>query len=72
MREAHPMTHVEALDLQWRPEHLIVLGGGYAGLELGRALRRLGGRVTLITRDSRLASNEDADVSEGISAFVSR
>ncbi len=66
LREAKPMTHIEALDLQRRPDHLIVLGGGYVGLELGQALRRLGSRVTLITRDSQLASNEDADVSQAI------
>ena len=66
LREARPMTHIEALDLQRSPEHLIVLGGGYVGLELGQALRRLGSRVTLIDRGSRLASNEDADVSQAI------
>jgi len=66
LREAKPMTHIEALDLQRRPEHLIVLGGGYVGLELGQALRRLGSRVTVIDRRPQLASNEDADVSEAI------
>ena len=66
LREAKPMTHVEALDLQRRPDHLIVLGGGYVGLELAQAMRRLGSRVTLITRDSQLASNEDADVAQAI------
>jgi len=66
LREAKPMTHIEALDLQRRPDHLIVLGGGYVGLELGQALRRLGSRVTLIERASRLVSNEDADVAEAI------
>jgi pyruvate/2-oxoglutarate dehydrogenase complex dihydrolipoamide dehydrogenase (E3) component len=66
LREAKPMTHIEALDLRRRPDHLIVLGGGYVGLELGQALRRLGIRVTLIARDSRLASSEDADVSQAI------
>jgi pyruvate/2-oxoglutarate dehydrogenase complex dihydrolipoamide dehydrogenase (E3) component len=66
LREAKPMTHIEALDLQRRPGHLIVLGGGYAGLELGQALRRLGSRVTLIERGSQLASNEDADVAQAI------
>ena len=64
--EARPMTHIEALDLQRRPEHLIVLGGGYVGLELGQALRRLGSRVTLISRNTQLASNEDVDVSEAV------
>lgn len=66
LREAKPMTHIEALDLQRAPEHLIVLGGGYVGLELGQALRRLGSRVTLISRDAQLASREDADVSSAV------
>jgi len=66
LREAKPLTHIEALDLQWRPDHLIVLGGGHVGLELSQAMRRLGSRVTLISRDSQLAANEDADVSQAI------
>jgi pyruvate/2-oxoglutarate dehydrogenase complex dihydrolipoamide dehydrogenase (E3) component len=66
LREAKPMTHIEALDLRRRPGHLIVLGGGYAGLELSQALRRLGSRVTLIERSSQVASNEDVDVSQAI------
>jgi len=66
LREAKPMTHIEALDLQRRPDHLIVLGGGYVGLELGQALRRLGSRVTLIDRGSQLVSNEDPDIAEAI------
>src|SRR3984885_2755744 len=66
LRESRPMTHIEALDLQRLPEHLIVLGGGYVGLELSQALRRLGSRVTLIERGSQLVSNEDADVSQAI------
>jgi len=57
--ESQPMTHVEALDLQRRPEHLIVLGAGYVGLELSQALRRLGSRVTLIARGSQIARDED-------------
>jgi len=60
------MTHVEALDLRRLPEHLIVLGGGYVGLELGQAMRRLGSRVMLIDRGPQLASREDPDVSEAI------
>src|SRR4030081_534872 len=44
---ARPMSHVELLDLDRLPEHLIVLGGGYVGLELAHALRRLGGRVAV-------------------------
>jgi pyruvate/2-oxoglutarate dehydrogenase complex dihydrolipoamide dehydrogenase (E3) component len=66
LRQAAPMTHIEALDLQRSPEHLIVLGGGYVALELGQALRRLGSRVTLITRDSQLASSEDPEISQAV------
>ncbi len=66
LRESRPMTHIEALDLQRCPEHLIVLGAGYVGLELGQALRRLGSRVTLVARGSQLATNEDPDVAQAI------
>ena len=66
LRDAKPMTHVEALDLQRVPEHLIVLGGGYVGLELGQAMRRFGSRVTLIERGPQLASHEDPDIAQAI------
>jgi pyruvate/2-oxoglutarate dehydrogenase complex dihydrolipoamide dehydrogenase (E3) component len=66
LREARPMTHIEALDLQRLPGHLIVLGGGYVGLELGQALRRLGSRVTVIARGPQLAGNEDSDVAQAV------
>jgi pyruvate/2-oxoglutarate dehydrogenase complex dihydrolipoamide dehydrogenase (E3) component len=69
LRESQPMTHIEALDLQRSPEHLIVLGGGYVGLELSQALRRLGSRVTVIERGPQIASSEDADVAEAILAL---
>ena len=59
---AQPMTHVEALDLDRLPEHLIVLGGGFVSLELAQALRRFGSRVTVIERGPQIASQEDPDV----------
>src|SRR5262245_21496300 len=59
---AHPMTHIEALDLDRLPEHLIVIGGGYTGLELAQALRRFGSRVTVIEEGARLAGREDPDI----------
>jgi pyruvate/2-oxoglutarate dehydrogenase complex dihydrolipoamide dehydrogenase (E3) component len=63
---ANPMTHVEALDLDRLPRHLIVIGGGYIGLELAQAVRRFGSEVTVIERGAQLAEREDADVSAAI------
>jgi len=62
LAEANPMTHVEALDLDRLTEHLIVLGGGYVGLELSQAIRRFGSRVTVIEAGPQLAGREDPDV----------
>jgi pyruvate/2-oxoglutarate dehydrogenase complex dihydrolipoamide dehydrogenase (E3) component len=59
---ARPMTHVEALDLDRLPEHLIILGGGFVSLELAQAMRRFGSRVTVIERGPQIASQEDPDV----------
>ena len=63
---SQPMTHVEALDLDHLPDHLIVLGAGYVGLELAQAMRRFGARVTVIERGAQLASQEDADVGRAL------
>jgi pyruvate/2-oxoglutarate dehydrogenase complex dihydrolipoamide dehydrogenase (E3) component len=59
---ANPMTHIEALDLERLPDHLIVIGGGYVGLELSQAMRRFGSGVTIIEQGPQLASREDSDV----------
>lgn len=64
LADARPLTHVEALDLDRLPDHLIVLGGGYVGLELAQAYRRFGSRVTVVEHGARLASREDPDISE--------
>ena len=66
LRDAQPLTHIEALDLDRLPGHLIVLGGGYVGLELGQAYRRFGSRVTVVEHGSRLVGREDPDVSEEV------
>jgi pyruvate/2-oxoglutarate dehydrogenase complex dihydrolipoamide dehydrogenase (E3) component len=63
---AQPMTHVEALDLDRVPEHLIVLGGGYVGLELSQAIRRFGSQVTVIEAAPQLANREDPDVGAAV------
>lgn len=66
LAEANPLTHVELLELDIVPEHLLILGGGYVGLEFAQAMRRFGSRVTVIERNPRLAHREDSDVSEAI------
>jgi pyruvate/2-oxoglutarate dehydrogenase complex dihydrolipoamide dehydrogenase (E3) component len=63
---SQPLTHVEALDLERLPDHLIVLGGGYVGLELAQAMRRFGARVTVIEKGAQLASREDADIGSAL------
>ena len=66
LRDANPLTPIEALELDRIPDHLIVLGGGYIGLELSQAMRRFGSRVTVIQRGGQIASREDSDVGEAL------
>ena len=66
LAESKPMTHIEALELDHIPEHLLVLGGGYVGLELAQGLRRFGSRVTVIDHNDRLTHKEDEDVSQAL------
>jgi pyruvate/2-oxoglutarate dehydrogenase complex dihydrolipoamide dehydrogenase (E3) component len=66
LAEARPLTHIEALELDYLPAHLIVIGGGYAGLELSQAYRRFGSKVTIIESGPQVMSREDADASQEI------
>jgi pyruvate/2-oxoglutarate dehydrogenase complex dihydrolipoamide dehydrogenase (E3) component len=61
---ARPLTHVEALELDYLPPHLVVIGGGYVGLEMAQAYRRFGSDVTIIEPGPRLMGREDVDVSQ--------
>src|SRR6516164_4086244 len=61
---AQPLTHIEALELDYLPQHLIVIGGGYSGLELAQAFRRFGSEVTLIEAGPQLLAREDIDVAQ--------
>jgi pyruvate/2-oxoglutarate dehydrogenase complex dihydrolipoamide dehydrogenase (E3) component len=67
---ADPLTNVEALELDSLPAHLIVLGGGYVGLEMAQAYRRFGSRVTIIEHGPQLAGREDSDVAEAVQHFL--
>jgi pyruvate/2-oxoglutarate dehydrogenase complex dihydrolipoamide dehydrogenase (E3) component len=69
MFEAQPLTHVEALELDRVPHHLIVIGGGYVGIELSQAMRRFGANVTIVDRHDRLLHREDDDVAEALAGL---
>ena len=69
LADAEPLTHVSALELGRLPQHLIVLGGGYVGVELAQAFRRFGSKVTVLEHGAQLLSREDPDVAEAVRAM---
>ena len=58
------------MELDTVPEHLLVLGGGYVGLEFGQMFRRFGSRVTIAQSGSQLLAREDSDVAEEVAAIL--
>jgi len=70
LQASRPLTHVEALELDYLPAHLIVLGGGYVGLEMAQAYRRFGSRVTVIETGPQLMNREDPDVANEVQRIL--
>lgn len=66
LHESLPLTHVETLELGQLPAHLIVMGGGYVGVEFAQAFRRFGSEVTIVQRGKQLLAREDPDVAEAL------
>ena len=64
------LTNSSMMDVDFLPEHLIVIGGSYIGLEFGQMYRRFGSRVTVVQRGGRLVAREDEDVSEAIKEII--
>jgi pyruvate/2-oxoglutarate dehydrogenase complex dihydrolipoamide dehydrogenase (E3) component len=64
------LTNTSILQLDTLPEHLVVVGGGYVGLEFAQMYRRFGAAVTVVERSSRLIPHEDQDVSEAIKEIL--
>jgi pyruvate/2-oxoglutarate dehydrogenase complex dihydrolipoamide dehydrogenase (E3) component len=58
------------MELAEVPEHLIVLGGGYVGVEFGQMFRRFGSRVTIVQSSGQLLAREDPDVAEAVAAVL--
>ena len=71
LEAARPLTNIEALELEYLPPHLIVLGGGYVGLELAQAYRRFGSRVTVIQHGTQLMDREDRDIAAEVQRILS-
>ncbi|WP_183562509.1 mercuric reductase [Mucilaginibacter sp. SP1R1] len=57
------LTSTTILDLDYVPEHLLILGGNYIGLEFGQMFRRFGSKVTILEKSARIVSHEDEDIS---------
>jgi pyruvate/2-oxoglutarate dehydrogenase complex dihydrolipoamide dehydrogenase (E3) component len=66
------MTNTEMMELTEAPEHLVILGGSFIGLEFGQAFRRFGSRVTVLERGPRLLPREDDDVVAVVQAALAR
>jgi pyruvate/2-oxoglutarate dehydrogenase complex dihydrolipoamide dehydrogenase (E3) component len=68
---ARPLTHVEALELDHLPSHLLIIGGGYSGLEFAQAFRRFGSNVTVIESGPQILGREDLDVAQEMQRILS-
>ena len=66
------LTNSTLLDLDTLPPHLVIVGGGYVGLEFGQIFRRFGSEVTIIERASRVIGHEDEDVSSAVREILER
>lgn len=65
------MTSEDLLNVDQLPEHLVIMGGGYIGLELGQAFHRFGSQVTIVEKGPRMVPREDEDVAQEIHRFLS-
>jgi pyruvate/2-oxoglutarate dehydrogenase complex dihydrolipoamide dehydrogenase (E3) component len=70
LADANWLDSSSVMELQVLPAHLVVLGGGYIGLEFSQMFRRFGARVTVITRDERLIPREDPDISAEVEKIL--
>jgi pyruvate/2-oxoglutarate dehydrogenase complex dihydrolipoamide dehydrogenase (E3) component len=64
------LDNVSIMELDHLPEHLLILGGGYIGLEFGQMFRRFGSRVTIVQRSAQLLPQEDEDIAQEIASLL--
>ncbi len=70
LREVNYLDSTALLELDTLPGHLIVLGGGYVGLEFGQMFRRFGSKVTIIQRNTQLLPHEDTDIAKEVADIL--
>jgi pyruvate/2-oxoglutarate dehydrogenase complex dihydrolipoamide dehydrogenase (E3) component len=70
LNEVPYLTNGTMMDVDFLPEHLVIVGGSYIGLEFGQMYRRFGAKVTIVEMAPRLISREDEDVSAAIADFL--
>ncbi len=70
LEEAGYFTSTTIMECEEIPEHLLIIGGGYIGLEFGQMYRRFGSKITVLEHSDRFLSREDEDIAEVISAFL--
>lgn len=70
LKKVKYLTSTTIMELEEEPEHLLIIGGGYIGLEFGQMYRRFGSKVTIIEAGKRFLSKEDEDIAECIQKFL--
>jgi pyruvate/2-oxoglutarate dehydrogenase complex dihydrolipoamide dehydrogenase (E3) component len=70
LSEVPYLNSTSIMELAKVPHHLLVLGGGYVGLEFGQLFRRLGSRVTIVQSRARLLAGEDADIADAVAQIL--
>jgi dihydrolipoamide dehydrogenase len=70
LETVHSLDSSSIMDLKVIPEHLLVIGGGYIGLEFGQMFHRYGSKVTIIQRNKQLLPREDEDIAEEIEKIL--
>ena len=66
------LTNSSMMEIDYLPEHLVIIGGSYVGLEFGQMYRRFGSRVTIVEKGPRLIARDDEDVAEAVKEIIER
>jgi pyruvate/2-oxoglutarate dehydrogenase complex dihydrolipoamide dehydrogenase (E3) component len=72
LKETGFLTNESIMELKHLPEHLIILGSGYVGLEFAQIFRRFGSRITVIGQSEQILSNQDSDIANAVQTLLER